>query len=338
VHSERQNVNGPTLRRGCKIGLGPTGATIRYLNTEVNLSGAASELFERVQPLLDGRSTVEQIAASASTNAQDVTALLDAFQSAGLLAARPSAEGGPRMSGAEFHALHHRYTGVWLADVYQHPFWDRVMQGRASRAQVLGFAFEKYHYIEGAHEHMAHAAANASFELMPHLARHFVEEYTHGDIYRAGLRHLFSDQVILQSVALPSTRSLLNFLNELACRDSFSYYAANEVLQMTENSGGEDTVGAVNAFYEGMRKHYPYTEPLIRSFEAHTRLDQGLGHEDVFKEMCEAIPSLSDEQVRRAMRAAKSAVEHLMLFMDGVDVFYARFPTIPRTASTVLSD
>ena len=67
------------------------------------------------------------------------------------------------------------------------------MTGKASRAQVLGFAFEKYHYIEGAFEHMAIAAANATPEMMPHLARHFIEEYNHGDIYRKGLRSLFPD-------------------------------------------------------------------------------------------------------------------------------------------------
>ena len=60
---------------------------------------------------------------------------------------------------------------------------------------MIGFAFEKYHYIEGAYEHMAIAAANATPEMMPHLARHFIEEYTHGDIYRKGLRSLFPDDV-----------------------------------------------------------------------------------------------------------------------------------------------
>jgi pyrroloquinoline quinone (PQQ) biosynthesis protein C len=338
VHSEPRIGNGPVLRRSCKIDVGPNHTTIRHLRIEVSLAGAASAAFQHVQPYLDGERSVEQIAERSHVDAGDVAELVDALRSAGLLAGPPGAGDSRGMTGADFHALHHRYSRVWLDQVYEHPFWQRVIGGTATRAQVLGFAFEKYHYIEGAHEHMAHAAANATFDLMPHLARHFIEEYTHGDIYRAGLRHFFSDETILQSVPLPSTRSLLNFLNELACRDSFAYYAANEVLQMTENSEGEETIGAVNTFYEGMRKHYPYSEHLIRSFEAHTRLDQGLGHESVFREMCEAVPSLSDAQVRRAMCAARGAVEHLRLFMDGIDVFYARFPTIPRTANTVLSD
>jgi len=36
----------------------------------------------------------------------------------------------------------------WLTAVYEHPLWEKITSGRATRAQVLGFAFEKYHYIE----------------------------------------------------------------------------------------------------------------------------------------------------------------------------------------------
>ena len=59
------------------------------------------------------------------------------------------------------------------------------------------------------------AAANATPEMMPHLARHFIEEYNHGDIYRKGLRSLFPDDVVLRAQPLPSTRALVNFLSEI---------------------------------------------------------------------------------------------------------------------------
>ena len=89
----------------------------------------------------------------------------------------------------------------WLQPIYDHPLWEKIVTGKATRAQVLGFAFEKYHYIEGAFEHMAIAAANATPEMMPHLARHFIEEYNHGDIYRKGLRSLFPDDTVLRRAA-----------------------------------------------------------------------------------------------------------------------------------------
>ncbi len=115
-------------------------------------------------------------------------ALVDALDKAGVVAFASTRNDGALMTGLEFYELHKERSSFWLRDVYAHPFWEKVCNGTATRAQVIGFAFEKYHYIEAAFEHMGIAAANATPEMMPHLARHFIEEYTHGDIYRKGLR------------------------------------------------------------------------------------------------------------------------------------------------------
>jgi pyrroloquinoline quinone (PQQ) biosynthesis protein C len=253
-----------------------------------------------------------------------------ALEASGVVAVRRPGEAEPLMTGEEFYAYHRRYAEHWLQPVYAHPFWLKVVDGRATRAQVIGFAFEKYHYIEGAHEHMGIAAANATPQMMKHLARHFIEEYRHGDIYRRGLQSLFDDGVILDAPPLPSTRALVNFLNEAAAANSFGYYAANEVLQMTENDDGGSDGNAVNAFYDAMRRHYPYTDRLIESFVIHTRLDQNLGHDDVFAQMCRDVPPLTRREVQSVMCTTREVTERLMAFMDGIDRFYAAFPEVPR--------
>jgi pyrroloquinoline quinone (PQQ) biosynthesis protein C len=242
------------------------------------------------------------------------------------------------MTGAEFYDLHRKYCGFWLRDVYSHPLWEAITSGKASRAQVIGFAFEKYHYIEGAYEHMSVAASNASPEMMPHLARHFIEEYRHGDIYRKGLRSMFPDGVVLNAQPLPSTRALVNYLRESAEHNSFAYYAGNELLQMTENTSDGGTDNSINDFYAAMRRHYPYTDKLIDSFIEHTHADQKLGHENVFKEMCDSIPPLSAAEVKGALNTVKSMCEHLVLFLDGIHVHYGRFPSIPRLPCDLRSE
>jgi pyrroloquinoline quinone (PQQ) biosynthesis protein C len=242
----------------------------------------------------------------------------------------PGSDDEPLMKGTDFYQLHHEYCEAWLEPVYRHPLWEKITNGTASRAQVVGFAFEKYHYIEGAYEHMGIAAANASPEMMPHLARHFIEEYTHGDIYRVGLRSLFPDDIVLHAQPLPSTRALVNFLSESAARSSFAYYSGNELLQMTENTSNEKSGSAVDDFYAAMKEHYPWSDRLIASFIAHTHADQKLGHEDAFLLMCQSVPPLTRREVNDALNVARSMAEHLMLFMDGIDIFYANFPTVPR--------
>jgi pyrroloquinoline quinone (PQQ) biosynthesis protein C len=329
----------PLLRRTAAVERRDGQVVIRHLRDEVTLEGAAARLFTKMQPDLEGKMTIEAIAGKLPEKPGQVRILLEQLEGTGVLAFLSAKDDGALMSGTDFYRLHREHCNFWLEEVYRHPLWEKISSGRASRAQVLGFAFEKYHYIEAAFEHMGIAAANASPEMMPHLARHFIEEFTHGDIYRKGLRSLFPDEVILRSQPLPSTRALVNFLNESAQRSSFSYYSGNELLQLTENTDGDDGAGAaVSEFYDGMRKHYPYTGKVIDAFIAHTNADRFLGHANAFLLMCESVPALTRREVNDALNVARSMSEHLLLFMDGIDAFYANFATVPRMPCDLLSE
>jgi pyrroloquinoline quinone (PQQ) biosynthesis protein C len=327
----------PLLRRTASIHRRDGQLVIEHLSSQVTLEGAAAALLDRMLPHLDGQTTLGVLAERLDERPDRLARLLDQLRVAGVLAFGGAEEDASRLSGDAFYQLHRERCRHWLRPIYEHPLWDEIVTGKASRAQVLGFAFEKYHYIEGAYEHMAIAAANATPEMMPHLARHFIEEYTHGDIYRKGLQSLFPEAVVVNAQPLPSTRALVNFLSESAARNSFGYYAGNELLQMTENTAGEEG-GAVNAFYQAMRTHYPWTEKLINAFVAHTQADQKLGHEDVFQEMCASIPPLTRREVSEALNITRSMAEHLQLFMDGIRTFYARFPAMPRLPCTLGSE
>ncbi len=326
----------PLLKRTAKVSDRGHAIAIELLTDEIALDGAAAHLFRKMLPHLDGKTSIARIAEEVAEPAERVRALAEKLRTAGVLGF--SDDTTTTISGMEFYQRHRRYSAHWLQRIYEHPLWHKLTTGAASRAQVLGFAFEKYHYIEGAHEHMAIAAANATPELMPHLAEHFIEEYTHGDIYRKGLRSLFPNDVVLTAQPLPSTRALLNFLSESAMRSSFGYYAGNELLQMTENTSDPAASGSIDTFYDLMKKHYPYTGRLIDSFIAHTKADQRLGHESVFFEMCGSVPPLSIGEVKDAMNIVRMMAEHLALFLDGIDAHYESFPTMPRTPCTLLSE
>jgi pyrroloquinoline quinone (PQQ) biosynthesis protein C len=326
----------PQLKRTVTVSDRGPAVTLAYLTNEILLDGAAASLFRKLHPYLDGRMRLDRIAERIGEPVPRVSALADRLRGAGVLGFSDELRGA--ITGREFYELHRRYCAHWLQRIYDHPLWHKLTTGAASRAQVLGFAFEKYHYIEGAYEHMAIAAANATPEMMPHLAEHFIEEYNHGDIYRKGLRYLFPNDTILTAQPLPSTRALINFLSESAARNSFGYYAGNELLQMTENTSDPAASGSVDSFYALMREHYPYTDKLIESFIAHTRADQRLGHENVFSKMCASVPPLAQAEVVDAMNIVRMMAEHLELFMDGIDAHYGRFPTVPRTPCTLLSE
>jgi pyrroloquinoline quinone (PQQ) biosynthesis protein C len=329
----------PRWKEGVEIAEQAEVVIIRRFSKEYAFRGSAAALLRRMRRFIDDASTVDAIIAKSEVEREPAGELLGAlwrFNLVGLADGRGHAQ--LLVDPKVFYAQHKDYCQTWLEPVYRHPFWEKVTSGRASREQIIGFAFEKYHYIEGAHEHMALAAANATPELMPHLARHFIEEYTHGDIYRRGLRSLFSNEAILGSQALPSTRALVNFLNESAMRSSFSYYAGNELLQATENTDSDDEQRAISTFYAKLLEHYPWAKALVKSFEEHTRLDQSLGHESAFLQMCEAMPPLTPREVEDALATTKRMAEHLELFMDGIDGYYGRRNIrIPRMPSDLLS-
>jgi len=327
----------PLLRRSASVQRRDGQLIIEHLSNEVTLEGSAAALLDRMLPHLDGNTSLGALAEKLDERPERLAQLARDLGAAGVLAFRTE-DDGSRMTGAQFYELHKERCRHWLRPIYEHSLWTKIVEGKATRAQVIGFAFEKYHYIEGAYEHMAIGAANATPEMMPHLARHFIEEYNHGDIYRKGLQSLFPDDVILSAQPIPSTRALVNFLSESAGRSSFAYYAGNELLQLTENTGDDEAGQSVNDFYAAMKRHYPWTERLINSFIAHTHADQKLGHDDVFQQMCASIPPLTRQEVRDALEVTRSMAEHLRLFMDGIEVFYDRFPAIPRTAITLRSE
>lgn len=233
------------------------------------------------------------------------------------------------MSGEEFWEVHNDYCQDWLDKIAAHEIWPILTEGKADIAVVLGFVIEKYHYIEGAHEHMAYAAANADPRIATDLTRHFIEEYTHGDIYLRGLASMFPEETIVRSIPLPSTRALVNYLNELALTDSYSYYAANEFLQKTENID-EGPESPVEKFYKALEKHYDLPRAICTSMRAHTKLDQELGHDNVFKEMCEKLGDVPMDNVNQYLQATQRIAEHLEYFLDGILSWYTRFPYVPR--------
>jgi pyrroloquinoline quinone (PQQ) biosynthesis protein C len=338
MSTAHESLDLPLLKRSVTVARDNGHVVIRHFSEEITLEGAAAQLFSKIEPQLDGKTSIATIAEKVAVKPARLRMLAVELQKTGVLAFLSAKDDGTLMTGLEFHALHKQKCQYWLESVYSHPLWEKIVTGEASRAQVIGFAFEKYHYIEAAFEHMGLAAANATPEMMPHLARHFIEEYTHGDIYRKGLRSLFPDELVLHSQPLPSTRALVNYLSESATRSSFAYYSGNELLQLTENTDDEQAGGAVDDFYDAMRKHYPYTDKLIDSFIAHTKADQKLGHADAFLLMCKSVPPLTRREVNDALNVAKNMAEHLLLFMDGIDTFYGHFATVPRLPCEPLSE
>ena len=323
------------LKNSVKINQETGAVELRYLLKEYRIDSGDPKLLELFHNLQSG---MERSEAEALVSAGLVEKIADFLDRENLLE-RDGDQDSNTFSAEWFLNTHASFSQFWLQKVYDHSLWELMVQGKATPDQVVGFALEKYHYIEAAHEHMAYAASSDHSEVLrPHLARHFVEEYTHGDIYCRGLQKLFTEESVRQSIPLPTTRALINYLNELALGNTFVYYAANEVLQMTENVDGDHDSNSVSLFNDAIRAHYPFAKPLVASFEAHTRLDGELDHGDAFRLMCLDIGRFTADEVCRALNAAKTITEYLVLYLDGIERYYAAPPHPIRFRNSVQSE
>lgn len=323
----------PILKELNGISYAEDSATLEKFGKYFTISGDG-EMLRSIFERFDGRTSISDVSREISVPESDISHLVDQLYSQNLVGF-PDDERS--FSGKEFWSLHNNYCRDWLDRIAAHRIWPALTEGRASRAVAIGFVIEKFHYIEGAYEHMALAAANADARIGTELTKHFIEEYTHGDIYLGGLSSLFPKQAVVESLPLPSTRALLNCLNELAQSDSVAYYSANEFLQKTENIG-DGLEDPVENFYQAFEKNYDLPPMVCRAMRAHTEQDQELGHDDVFARMCDNLGVVSHDQANRYLRATKEIVEHLEFFLDGILTYYNTFPIVPRPPSSLTGD
>ena len=215
----------------------------------------------------------------------------------------------------------------------------RSSPARRRRAQVLGFAFEKYHYIEAAFEHMGIAAANATPEMMPHLARHFIEEYTHGDIYRKGLRSLFPDDVDPALAAAPVDARARELPDRVGAAQLVRLLRGQRA-PADDREHGRREGGRARSTTSTRRcaSTTPTPTSLSTRSSRTPRPTRSSGTPTPSAHVQGRPPADARARSNDALNVAKNMAEHLLLFMDGIDTFYGKFPTVPRLPCDPLSE
>ena len=96
----------PLLRHGATVVENNGQVAIRHLRDEVTLEGATAQLFTKLGPYLDGKTTLETAGAKVSEAPSRVRGLLERLEKAGVVAFLSADGDGVLMSGIEFHKLH----------------------------------------------------------------------------------------------------------------------------------------------------------------------------------------------------------------------------------------
>jgi pyrroloquinoline quinone (PQQ) biosynthesis protein C len=203
--------------------------------------------------------------------------------------------------------------------IFEQPFWSELLTGNLSSSQVIGWGVEFFHFVEAANYYMPLGVAYARRHRITRglLAKHYVEEMSHGEIFLEGLIRCGVDRRSVElAPPLPHTSALVNLLAELAIEGEVTYAASFAVMQPGLSLATQE---AVDEFYEELCRLYPYAGPMFDAFRKHALIDVDLHHEEtVFARLCQNSGGLSLDERSRAGWAMSAVAEAFTLFFEGI--------------------
>jgi len=178
---------------------------------------------------------------------------------------------------------------------------------------------ELYHYTRNANRHMPLSCAYARAKPLKLLrAKHYSEEWNHYHYFMKSLKALgYADFAVSDSVPLPMTLALSNFMRQAAREDVLCYSICSAVLEGTTTDRG-----TYNPYYDRCAELYQIPKEAIRPIYQHLDLDVQYQHSDLFLEICKAVPSVTAERASRVLGYGHQLAEHIWLWTDDIEKYY----------------
>jgi pyrroloquinoline quinone (PQQ) biosynthesis protein C len=292
--------------------------------TELRLNDRIVELgaqefgwYEKVVDWLPSVRGVADLSHDLGMTEAKVPKFIEALAASGLLY-RLDAHPG-KQTGLEFHAKFSSVLGSWLTEAFAHPFWERMMSGKGSARLFTGWLIELYHYTKNANRHMPLSCAYAHEKPIKQLrAKHYAEEWNHYHYFMKSLKALgFTEPQIADSVPLPMTLALSNFMRQAARSDVLAYSICSAVLEGTTTDRS-----TYNPYYQKSAELYGLPKEAITPIFAHLDLDVQYQHSDLFRDILQHVPEMSAERASLVLDHGHQLVEHIWLWTDNIEKYY----------------
>jgi len=310
------------------------GVAVRLSDREVDLGKKELALYEQIAERIPTVKAHKEVAAELGMDEGRLKRLLSALEGAGLVY---RAETIPAtLSGVELHTLFNKILPSWLDEAFSHPFWDRMTSGKGSRRMYSGWLIELYHYTRNANRHMPLSCAfNREKAIKNMRAKHYAEEWNHYHYFLKALKALgFSEKSVVDSVPLPMTLALSNFMRQAAREDILAYSICSAVLEGTTVNRG-----AYNPYYEKCAELYGLPKESIAPIYAHLDLDVQYQHSDLFLDILSTVKALPAERAGRVLEYGHQLVEHIWMWTDSIEKYYGvESNPMPRPAFNKVLD
>jgi hypothetical protein len=144
----------------------------------------------------------------------------------------------------------------------------------------------------------------------------------------------YSDESVRDSVPLPMTLALSNFMRQAAREDILAYSICSAVLEGTTIDRG-----TYNPYYEKCAELYDIPRAAIQPIYAHLDLDVQYQHSNLFLEILSAFGSIPAARAGRVLDYGHQLVEHIWLWTDNIEKYYdVESNPVPRSPFDPLLD
>ena len=291
--------------------------SVRLSDREVELGGREFALYEKLTERVPSVQSEKEIAAELGMDEARLRRLMAALERAGLVYRQDALPAS--LSGVELHTLFNKILPSWLDEAFSHPFWDRMTSGNGSRRMYSGWLIELYHYTRNANRHMPLSCAYTKEKAIKNMrAKHYAEEWNHYHYFLKALKALgFSQESVVNSVPLPMSLALSNFMRQAAREDILGYSICSAVLEGTTVNRG-----AYNPYYEKCAELYELPPESIAPIYAHLDLDVQYQHSDLFLDILNTVKTIPAARAGRVLEYGHQLVEHIWLWTDSIEKYY----------------
>jgi pyrroloquinoline quinone (PQQ) biosynthesis protein C len=293
------------------------GRELRLSDRVVELGEREFQWYQGVARWLPSVQGVAELSREIGMDESKVPKFIDTLEKSGLLY---RVDDVPKtMTGLEFHERFSSVLNSWLSEAFAHPFWERMMSGKGSARLFIGWLIELYHYTKNANRHMPLSAAHAHEKPIKQLrAKHYAEEWNHYHYFMKSLKELgFNEPQIAESVPLPMTLALSNFMRQAAREDILAYSICSAVLEGTTTDRR-----TYNPYYERSAELYGVPKEAIAPIYAHLDLDVKYQHSDLFRDILSHVSEMSSERASKVLDYGHQLVEHIWLWTDNIEKYY----------------
>jgi pyrroloquinoline quinone (PQQ) biosynthesis protein C len=293
------------------------GWALQLADRTVELGSKEYDWYQKVASWLPTVRGLADLSRDLGMDEAKVPKFIDALAKSGLLYRTDDAPG--TMTGLEFHGRFSSVLNSWLSEAFSHPFWERMMAGKGSARLFTGWLIELYHYTKNANRHMPLSCAHAHEKPIKQLrAKHYAEEWNHYHYFMKSLKALgYNEPQIAESVPLPMTLALSNFMRQAAREDVLAYSICSAVLEGTTTDRK-----TYNPYYEKSGELYGIPKAAIAPIYQHLDLDVQYQHSDLFQDILKHVPTMSAERASKVLDYGHQLVEHIWLWTDNIEKYY----------------